>query len=94
VLRWIGGFLSTPSDLVRFGMAMSTGTMLHDRDRDNAADITAPGLWRRNRLRSWLGRRDGSARGQASPAVGHDGEFGMGGSTSLIMFREQGSSWP
>ena len=85
-----GGFLSTPSDLVRFGMAMSGGklltpatvTMLQTSQRVASGEETGYGL-------GWDIETVQLAGSQAR-AVGHDGEFGMGGSTSMIMFREQG----
>ena len=63
-------FLSTPSDLVRFGMGINShfrqgfggqgGNSAEARDRSTAPDAAAAGLGRGNRLRPWLGARDAS----------------------------------
>ena len=58
-----GGFLSTPSDLVRFGMAVSGGKLLQPATVATAADTTAAGVRRGDWLRTWVGPRDRSARG-------------------------------
>ena len=55
-------FLSTPSDLVRFGMAVNSGKLLR---RDTMHCSTPHSDWPRARdgLRSWLGPRDRHAGG-------------------------------
>lgn len=85
-----GGFLSTPSDLVRFGVAVGEGrllqpatvALLQTSQRLASAKETGYGL-------GWDIETIQLPGGEAQ-AVGHDGEFGMGGSTSLIMLRKQG----
>jgi CubicO group peptidase (beta-lactamase class C family) len=85
-----GGFLSTPSDLVRFGMAVGGGkllqpatvSLLQTSQRLASGEQTGYGL-------GWDIATVQIAGGQRQ-VVGHDGEFGMGGSTSLLIFREQG----
>ena len=65
-------FLSTPSDLVRFGMGIDGPSpelrrpwqrVATARHRPTAPDAAAAGLGRRDRLRPWLGARDASAGG-------------------------------
>ena len=56
-------FLSTPSDLVRFGMAINSGKLLQPATRPITPDVTATGLGAGDRLRSWLGPRDRCAGG-------------------------------
>ena len=83
-------FLSTPSDLVRFGMAINSGTLLQP--------ATVQLLQSSQRLRS--GEETGyglgwdletvTLRGEQARVVGHDGEVGGGMVASLIMFRERG----
>ena len=85
-----GAFLSTPSDLVRFGMAINTGKLLQP--------ATVKTLQTPQRLAS--GEETGyglgwdletvSIGGETARQVGHDGEFFMGGSTSFITFPERG----
>ena len=85
-----GAFLSTPSDLVRFGMAITSGTLLQP--------ATVKRLQTAQRLSS--GEEDGyglgwdletvSIAGEPARQVGHDGEFFIGGSTSFITFPERG----
>jgi serine beta-lactamase-like protein LACTB, mitochondrial len=85
-----GGFLSTPSDLVRFALAVSSGKLLQP--------ATVKLLQTPQRLAS--GEESGYALGwDIEPAtlagaqtrsVGHDGEFAIGGSTSLLTFPERG----
>ena len=85
-----GGFLSTPSDLVRFGMAVGEGTLLQPAtvallqtsQRLPSGDETGYGLgWDIEAIQ---------LPGGQTQTVGHDGEFGMGGSTSLLTLRKQG----
>ena len=85
-----GGFLSTPSDLVRFGMAFSgsrllqpaTVAMLEASQRLASGKETGYGLgWDLETVQ---------LAGKPALAAGHDGEFGMGGSTSFITVREHG----
>lgn len=83
-------FVSTPSDLVRFGMAMSRGTLLQP--------ATVQLLQTSQRLAS--GEETGyglgwdlepvTLAGEQSGAVGHDGDLLGGMVASLMMFRERG----
>jgi len=85
-----GAFLSTPSDLVRFGLAMTGGTLLQP------ATVTI--LQTSQQLAS--GRETGyglgwdletaSIAGGATRQVGHDGEFFIGGATSFIILPDRG----
>ena len=85
-----GAFLSTPSDLVRFGLAMnggkllqpSTVKMLQAPQRLTSGEETGYGL-------GW-DLEPATIAGQSTTMVGHDGEFFMGGSTSLMTFPERG----
>jgi CubicO group peptidase (beta-lactamase class C family) len=85
-----GAFLSTPSDLVRFGMAINSGRLLQP--------ATVKTLQTSQQLASGaetgygLGwdLEDVSIAGTTTRQVGHDGEFFIGGSTSLITFPERG----
>jgi serine beta-lactamase-like protein LACTB len=85
-----GGFLSTPSDLVRFGMAIRGGKLLQPA---TVAILQTP-----QRLASGvetgygLGWNVGTIQiaGEPTLVAGHDGKFGMGGSSSLITLREHG----
>lgn len=82
-------FLSTPSDLVRFGIAMNRGKLLQPD--------TVRLLQTSQRLRS--GEETGyglgwdletvTLLGDQTPIVGHDGEVLGGVNTSLMVFREQ-----
>jgi CubicO group peptidase (beta-lactamase class C family) len=63
-----GGFLSTPSDLVRFGMALNSGTLLRPSTVKQAPDTTAADVGRGHRVRPRLDARDHSARGRAHAA--------------------------
>jgi len=54
-----GAFLSTPADLVRFGMAISRGKLLQPRHRQNASDTTAAGFRQGYGLRPRLDGGDG-----------------------------------
>jgi len=85
-----GGFLSTPSDLVRFGMALGGGKLLQPAtvallqtpQRRASGEETGYGL-------GWdLGTVP--LAGGHTRMAGHDGRFGMGGSSSLITLREYG----
>ena len=85
-----GGFLSTPSDLVRFALAINGGKllplatvkMLQAPQRLASGEETGYGLgWDLEAL---------SLEGQATTMVGHDGEFLMGGSSALMTFPERG----
>jgi serine beta-lactamase-like protein LACTB, mitochondrial len=85
-----GAFLSTPSDLVRFGMAINSGKllqpatvkMLQTPQRLSSGEETGDGLgWDLERV---------SLSGEPTTMVGHDGEFYIGGSTSLMTFPERG----
>jgi serine beta-lactamase-like protein LACTB len=85
-----GAFLSTPSDLVRFGLAINSGKLLQpatvkmlQTPQHLASDEeTGYGLgWDLETV---------SMAGETTRQVGHDGEFFMGGSTSLMTFPERG----
>jgi serine beta-lactamase-like protein LACTB, mitochondrial len=85
-----GAFLSTPSDLVRFGMAINGGKllqpatveMLQTPQRLPSGEETGYGLgWDLETV---------SLAGETTRQVGHDGEFMIGGSTSLATFQERG----
>jgi len=85
-----GAFLSTPSDLARFGMAIISGKllqpatvkMLQAPQRLASGEETGYGLgWDRETV---------SIAGETTTSVGHDGEFFIGGSTSFITFPERG----
>jgi CubicO group peptidase (beta-lactamase class C family) len=85
-----GGFLSTPSDLVRFGMAINSGKLLQP--------ATVKLLQTTQRLAS--GEQTGYGLGwdietvsladESTTMVGHDGEFFIGGSTSFMTFPGRG----
>ena len=83
-------FLSTPSDLVRFGMAIDGGTLLQP--------ATVKLLQTPQRLASGQDTRYGlgwdletvSLAGQSTRMAGHDDEFTIGGSASLATFPERG----
>jgi CubicO group peptidase (beta-lactamase class C family) len=85
-----GAFLSTPSDLVRFGMAIDSGTllqpatttMLQTPQRLASGQATGYGLgWDLETV---------SIAGHPTRQVGHDGEFMIGGSTSFITLPDLG----
>ena len=84
------GFLSTPSDLVRFGMAISGGKLLQPatvktlQTSQQLASGAETGYGLRWDLESV------SIAGETTQQVGHDGEFFIGGATSLITFPERG----
>jgi serine beta-lactamase-like protein LACTB len=85
-----GGFLSTASDLVRFGLAINNGKPLQP--------ATIKVLQTSQRLAS--GKETGyglgwdletvSLAGAQTRMVGHDGEYFIGGSTSLMTFPDRG----
>jgi serine beta-lactamase-like protein LACTB len=85
-----GAFLSTPSDLVRFALAINGGKllqpatvrMLQASQRLTAGEETGYGL-------GW-DLEPASLAGQSTTMVGHDGEFLLGGSSSLVTFPERG----
>jgi CubicO group peptidase (beta-lactamase class C family) len=85
-----GGFLSTPSDLARFGMAVNGGTllqpatvqMLQAPQRLPSGSETGYGLgWDVETV---------SLAGETTRQVGHDSEFVLGGTTSLVTFQPRG----
>jgi len=85
-----GGFLSTPSDLVRFGTALGGGKLLQPAtvallqtpQRRASGEETGYGL-------GWdLGTVP--LAGVQTRIAGHDGKFGMGGSSSLITLPQRG----
>lgn len=80
------GFLSTPSDLVRFGIAMNQGKLLKPETLKllqtsqtlTSGKETGYGLgWDLETV---------TIDGQPTQQFGHDGEFVLGGSTSFITF--------
>ena len=83
-------FLSTPSDLVRFGMAINGGKLLQPA---TVKTLQAP-----QHLISGAETGYGlgwdlepvSLAGEAVTMVGHDSEFTVGGSTSLATFPDRG----
>lgn len=85
-----GAFVSTPSDLVRFGLAINGGRllqpatvrMLQASQRLTSGEETGYGL-------GW-DLEPASLAGQSTTMVGHDGEFLLGGSASLMTFPERG----
>ena len=85
-----GAFLSTPSDLVRFGLAINSGKLLQPAtvktlqttQRVASGAETGYGL-------GW-DLENASIAGEATRSVGHDGEFFLGGSTAFITFPERG----
>ena len=72
-----GAFLTTASDLVRFGLAINRGKLLRPATVQllQAAQRTAAG---QETGRSWLGNRNRGDVGGQTRTVGHDGEI-MGG---------------
>jgi CubicO group peptidase (beta-lactamase class C family) len=83
-------FLSTPSDLVRFGLAMNIGTllqpatvaMLQTSQRLASGEETGYGLgWDLETV---------TLAGEQTPVVGHDGDVLGGMVASLMTFRERG----
>jgi serine beta-lactamase-like protein LACTB len=85
-----GAFLSTPSDLVRFGMAINSGKLLQP---DTVKTLqTSQQLASGEETGYGLGwdLETVSLAGQIARQVGHDGKFFIGGSTSFITFPERG----
>lgn len=85
-----GGFLSTPTDLVRFGLALADGKLLQAATvrllqapaRLASGEETGYGLgWDLETV---------SIAGEPTVLVGHDGELTLGGSTSLLTWPERG----
>jgi CubicO group peptidase (beta-lactamase class C family) len=83
-------FLSTPSDLVRFGLAMNNGTllqpatvaMLQTSQRLASGEETGYGLgWDLETV---------TLAGEQTPVVGHDGDVLGGMVASLMTFRDRG----
>ena len=85
-----GAFLSTPSDLVRYGMAITSGKLLQPAtvkllqtpQRLASGQDTSYGL-------GW-DLETASLAGQSTTMAGHDDEFTIGGSASLATFPERG----
>jgi serine beta-lactamase-like protein LACTB len=85
-----GAFLSTPSDLVRFAIAINAGTLLQPAtvktlqapQRLVSGEETGYGL-------GW-DLTPASIGGEPATLVGHDSEFIMGGASSLVTFPERG----
>ena len=85
--KWAGGgFLSTPSDLVRFGMAHLEGGFLQDDTLDEfwASQRTASGDETNNGIGWFLG-----TTADGTPAVSHGGGS-IGGVTYLLLLPEEG----
>ena len=59
------GFLSTPSDLVRFGMAINRGKLLRPQTVQMLQTPQAIGVGRADELRARLGAQDRDAGGSA-----------------------------
>lgn len=85
-----GVFLSTPSDLVRFGLAIDAGRLLQPATRDllqtsqrlPSGDESGYGLgWDHERIQ---------LHGAETPVVGHDGEVLGGTVASLVVVRDRG----
>ena len=85
-----GGLLSTPSDLVRFGLAINRGellqpatlTLLQTSQRLSSGKETGYGLgWDLETV---------SIAGESTRQVGDDGEYFIGGSASFIILPERG----
>ena len=85
-----GAFLTTPSDLVRFGLAVNQGkllqpatvTLLQSAQRLASGESTGYGLgWDLDPV---------TLTGQATQQIGHDLESGMGGSATFITFPDRG----
>jgi CubicO group peptidase (beta-lactamase class C family) len=89
-LSGAAAFLSTPSDLVRFGQAINSGTLLQPAtvktlqapQRLLSGEETGYGL-------GW-DLEPASIAGESTTLVGHDSGFIMGGSSSLVTFPERG----
>ena len=85
-----GAFLSTPSDLVRFGFALSDGRflepstvrLLQTRQQLKSGEDTDYGL-------GWM-LDTAELAGQRTPTIGHSSRTMEGASTSLLMFPERG----
>lgn len=84
-----GAFVSTPSDLVRFGLGLSNGRLLQPatlgrllaEQRTASGDSTAYGLgWARTTI---------TLAGRPATAVGHDGHVLGGPAVSLLMVPER-----
>jgi serine beta-lactamase-like protein LACTB, mitochondrial len=84
-----GGFLSTPSDLVRFGVALNTGKLLDP--------ATVRKLQRRQLLTSgaetdyglgWM-LENVTLTGEPTPVAGHASRTPLGGSTTFMMVPER-----
>jgi CubicO group peptidase (beta-lactamase class C family) len=85
-----GAFLSTPSDLVRFGLAINANTLLKPEtiktlqtgQRLTSGDETGYGLgWDLETV---------PVAGETTRQVGHDGEYFIGGSSSFVTLPDRG----
>jgi len=85
-----GGFVSTPSDLVRFGLGLGSGKLLQPAtvqqlqtpQRLTSGEETKYGLgWRLDTV---------SLGGESTKMASHDGGLLLGGSTSLLSFPDRG----
>jgi len=85
-----GAFLSTPSDLVRFGLAIESGKLLQPAtlqvlqtaQRRTSGEETGYGL-------GW-DLKSVSLAAEPTRQVGHDDKYSIGGSTSFITFPGRG----
>jgi CubicO group peptidase (beta-lactamase class C family) len=89
---WAGAaaYLSTPSDLVRFGMAMNSGTLLRP---DTVRMLQTPQALRSDELTmSGLGWRIETTAlgGSQTRLAGQQDERSIGGSSSLITYPDRG----
>ena len=80
-------FLSTPSDLVRFGMAINQAA--ETRDREAAPDVAAAGLGRRDGYGLGWDLETVDLNGVRAREVGHDGDSVGGMVASLLTFPDQ-----
>jgi len=83
-------FLSTPSDLVQFGLAMNTGTLLQPAtvQRLQASQSLTSGQQTGHGL-DW-DLQTVTLAGAPAQAVGHDGELRGGKVASVMLFRDRG----
>ena len=85
-----GAFLSTPSDLVRFGMAMSSGKLLQPATVRMLQTPQPLASGAGDRVRPRLDARDGSARGRTHAAGEPCQPKPARCSTSFLTFPERG----
>lgn len=84
-----GGFLSTPSDLVRFGVGLGNRRLLKRSTitQLQMPQVLASGKETENGL-GWV-LQTISLAGEPTPAVGHSSLTLLGGSTAFLMFPER-----